>query len=187
MCYSNSEWMTSVPGRDGRSMLSSPRSSVDDESDSPPIELTTTTTTTTTTTNKTLFDVVQTLYCLVKDAWAQGKGVPVVRGVFDATESVAANIIERILDSTMTTKTTTTTIAGNARGMILVDIDERILKPRMKLIDDALVSPSIAEVCRIFEAVLRTVDGMVIGLIASGPLIGIFADRNGTNVDVELV
>ena len=61
------------------------------------------------------------------------------------------------------------------------------MKPRMKMIDDAIVSPSIAEVCRVVEMVVRMVDGMVIGPIASGPLGGIFADRNGKNVDVALL
>jgi hypothetical protein len=162
--------MTFIPGDDGISM-SSP-SPVDDESVYPPAD-------TTTTTIENSFDVVQTIYGFVKDAWAKGKHVPVVSVVFDVTESVAANIIDRILDTTTTT--------SNNRGIILLDIDERIMKPRMKMIDDAIVSPSIAEVCRVVEMVVRMVDGMVIGPIASGPLGGIFADRNGKNVDVALL
>jgi hypothetical protein len=113
---------------------------------------------TTTTTTLSSPGVVQTMYGFVKDAWAKGKYVPVVSGVFDVTESVAAIIINRNLHKTTT---------GNNKGLILLDIDERIVKPRMKMIDDEFVSPSIAEVCRVVAMVVQMVNGMVISPIAS--------------------
>ncbi|KAL3815871.1 hypothetical protein ACHAXA_010261 [Cyclostephanos tholiformis] len=136
---------------------------------------------TTTTAETTTFDVAQAMYGFVKDAWAGGKHVPVVSNLLDVAETVAANLLDSLIEST------TSDAVEISREMVLFDIDERVMKPRMKKLDEVIISPTIVEVWRVIELVVRVADEMVIRPIATGPLGAVFAERNEKNDDVELL
>lgn len=125
-------------------------------------------------------DVVQTIYGAIKDAWASGKRIPVVSYLVDAAEAAAAELLHRIVASASGGG------VGNSREMVLLDIDERVVKPRMKMLDEVIVSPIIWGVWRVVESIAMKTDEMVIGPISRGPLGALlFVDGNKKHAEVR--
>jgi hypothetical protein len=138
------------------------------------------TTTTSSSSEVATTDVVQTIYGAIKDAWASGKRIPVVSYLVDAAEAAAAELLHRIVASASGGG------VGNSREMVLLDIDERVVKPRMKMLDEVIVSPIIWGVWRVVESIAMKTDEMVIGPISRGPLGALlFVDGNKKHAEVR--
>ena len=90
------------------------------------------------------YDVAQTIYGATKDAWAWGKTVAVVSNVLGLTEAVA----EKLLDTTV--------------HMTLPAIDQDVVKPNLKKLDDDIVSPVILAVWKLIEPAVGKADEMVL-------------------------
>lgn len=134
-------------------------------------------TTAATTTTET-FDVAQTIYGAIKETWANGKHIPVISNLFDVTETVAAKLLDHL---------TSTSGGVGTKEMVLLDIDERVVKPHMKILDEKIVSPTILEVLKVIEFVVRKADEMVMKPIASGPLGTLFFNENNKHVEANLI
>lgn len=117
-----------------------------------------------------LFDVTQTLYCAVKDVWANGKHIPVICSLFNITETVAAKVLDQITSSSG---------GAGTKEMVLLDIDERVIKPQLKMLDEKIVSPTITEVFKVIELIVSKADELVIAPIIMGL---IFFDRKDKDV-----
>jgi len=165
-----------------------PSANDDDLSHPPPADIvriasSATTTASSSEVTTTTFDVVQTIYGAIKDAWASGKSTPVVSNLLDAAEAVAAELLHRIVASASGGGVG----VGTSREMVLIDIDERVVKPRMKILDEVIVSPIIWGVLRVVESIAMKTDEMVIGPIARGPLGAIFVDGSKKHAEVKLM
>ena len=79
------------------------------------------------------FDVAQTIYGAIKDTWASGKRILVVSNLVNAAEATAAELLHRVLMSASGSGG-----VGTSREMVLLDIDERVVKPQMKMLGKAL-------------------------------------------------
>lgn len=90
------------------------------------------------------FDVAQTIYGATKDAWAWGKTVAVISNVLGLTEAVA----EKVLDT--------------AVHMSLPAIDQDVVTPNLKKLDDEIVSPVILAVWKLIEPAVGKADEMVL-------------------------
>ena len=119
------------------------------------------------------FDVAQTICRAIKDTWVSGKRIPVVSNLVDAAEAAAAELLHCVVALASGGSGVRT-----SREMVLLDIDERVVKPQMKMLDEAIVSPMIRGVLRVVELVAMKADKMVIGHIARGPLGALFINGN---------
>lgn len=118
----------------------------------------------------TTFDVAQTLYWAVKDVWANGKHIPVICSLFNITETVAAKVLDQITSSSG---------GAGTKEMVLLDIDERVIKPQLKMLDEKIVSPTITEVFKVIELIVSKADELAIAPIIKGL---IFFDRKDKDV-----
>jgi hypothetical protein len=84
------------------------------------------------------FDVAPTIYGAIKDAWASGKCIPVVSNLVNATKATATELLHRVV-----VLASGGGGVGTSREMVLLDIDKRVVKPRMKMLDEAIVLPMI--------------------------------------------
>lgn len=107
----------------------------------------------------TTFEVAQTLYGAVKDVWAKGKHIPVICSIFDIAETVAASVLDHITSSSGGVGT---------KEMVLLDIDERVIKPQIEMLDEKIVSPTITEVFKAIELIVSKADELVIAPIIKG-------------------
>lgn len=107
----------------------------------------------------TTFEVAQTLYGAVKDVWANGKHIPVICSLFNIAETVAASVLDHITSSSGGVGT---------KEMVLLDIDERVIKPQIKMLDEKIVSPTITEVFKAIELIVSKADELVIAPIIKG-------------------
>ena len=114
----------------------------------------------------TTFEVAQIVYGAVKDVWANGKHIPLIYSLFDITETLAAKVLDHI--------TATSSGGVGTKEMVLLDIDERVIKPQMKMLDEKIVSPTITEVFKVIELIVSKADELVIAPIIKGL---IFFDR----------
>lgn len=118
----------------------------------------------------TTFEVAQRVYGAVKDLWANGKHIPVICSLFDITEAVAAKVLDHI---------TSSSVGVGTKEMVLLDIDERVIKPQMKMLDEKIVSPTITEVFKVIQLIVSKADELVIAPIIKGL---IFFDRKDKDV-----
>lgn len=123
----------------------------------------------------TTFDVAQTLYCAVKDVWANGKHIPVICSLFNITETVAAKVLDQITSSSG---------GAGTKEMVLLDIDERVIKPQLKMLDEKIVSPTITEVFKVIELIVSKADELVMAPIIKGLIL---FDRKEKDADVKLI
>jgi len=123
----------------------------------------------------TTFDVAQTLYFAVKDVWANGKHIPVICSLFNITETVAAKVLDQITSSSG---------GAGTKEMVLLDIDERVIKPQLKRLDEKIVSPTITEVFKVIELIVSKADELVIAPIIKGLIL---FDRKEKDADVKLI
>ena len=69
---------------------------------------------------------------------------------------------------------------------MLLNIDERVVRPRIKMLDEVIVSPIIWGVSRVVESIAMKTDEMVIGPISRGPLGALlFVDGNKKHSEVR--
>ena len=78
------------------------------------------------------FDVAQTIYGTTKNIWAWGKTIPVISSILSLTEGATA----KVLDVTI--------------HMDLPSIDQDVVTPKAKELDDGVITPVI---CKIWELV----------------------------------
>lgn len=96
------------------------------------------------TTDEAHFDVAQNTYGCVKDIWAWGTTVPVLSNVLGITEAVAAKVVD-------------TTI-----HMDLPTIDQDVVVPNMKKLDDEIVTPVITAVWKTIAPAVGKADDMIV-------------------------
>eukprot|EP00984_Skeletonema_dohrnii_P015573 scaffold6759_cov82-Skeletonema_dohrnii-CCMP3373.AAC.1 len=120
-------------------------------------EATPTPTTTTTTevivekidTEEPHFDVAQNIYGCTKDIWAWGKTIPVLSNVLDLTEGATA----KVLDITI--------------HMDLPSIDQNVVVPHAKKLDDGVITPAICAVWGIVCPAVEKGEEMIVKPVMS--------------------
>ena len=90
------------------------------------------------------FDVAQNVYGCTKDVWAWGKTVPVLSNVLGLTEGATA----KVLDVTI--------------HMDLPTIDQDVVVPNMKKLDDVVITPTICKVWGIISPAVEKSDEMIV-------------------------
>ena len=119
------------------------------------------------------FDVAQTIYGATKDAWAWGKTVAVISNVLGLTEAVA----EKVLDT--------------AVHMSLPAIDQDVVKPNLKKLDDDIVSPVILAIWKLIEPAVGKADEMVLKPVMDEVLprvlapLGLLDNQKKKNLDAK--
>lgn len=119
------------------------------------------------------FDVAQTIYGATKDAWAWGKTVAVISNVLGLTEAVA----EKVLDT--------------AVHMSLPAIDQDVVKPKLKKLDDDIVSPVILAIWKLIEPAVSKADEMVLKPVIDEVLprvlapLGLFDNQKKKDLDAK--
>lgn len=94
--------------------------------------------------NEPHFDVAQNVYGCTKDIWAWGKTVPVLSNVLGLTEGVTA----KVLDITI--------------HMDLPAIDQDVVVPNVKKLDDQVLTPAISAIWGIISGTVKKGDDMIV-------------------------
>jgi hypothetical protein len=95
-------------------------------------------------TNEPHFDVAQNVYGCTKDIWAWGKTIPVLSNVLGLTEGVTA----KVLDITI--------------HMDLPSIDQDVVVPNFKKLDDVVITPAICAVWGIICPAVKKSEEMIV-------------------------
>lgn len=90
------------------------------------------------------FDVAQNVYGCTKDIWAWGKTVPVLSNMLGLTEGVTA----KVLDITI--------------HMDLPSIDQKVVVPNFKKLDDEVITPAICTIMGIVNGGVTKGDEMIV-------------------------
>jgi len=90
------------------------------------------------------FDVAQNVYGCTKDIWAWGKTVPIISNMLGLTESVTA----KVLDITI--------------HMDLPSIDQNVVVPNFKKLDDEVITPAICTIWGIVNGGVTKGDEMIV-------------------------
>jgi len=96
------------------------------------------------------FDVAQTIYGTTKDIWAWGKTVPVLSSILTLTECTTA----KVLDVTV--------------HMDLPSIDQDVVVPHAKLLDDGVITPVICKIWEIVGPAVGKGDEMIVKPFVGG-------------------
>lgn len=90
------------------------------------------------------FDVAQNVYGCTKDIWAWGKTVPIISNMLGLTEGVTA----KVLDITI--------------HMDLPSIDQNVVVPNFKKLDDEVITPAICTIWGIVNGGVTKGDEMIV-------------------------
>ena len=90
------------------------------------------------------FDVAQNVYGCTKDIWAWGKTVPIISNMLGLTEGVTA----KVLDITV--------------HMDLPTIDQNVVVPNFKKLDDEVITPAICTIWGIVNGGVTKGDEMIV-------------------------
>jgi hypothetical protein len=90
------------------------------------------------------FDVAQNVYGCTKDIWAWGKTVPIISNMLGLTEGVTA----KVLDITI--------------HMDLPSIDQNVVVPNFKKLDDEVITPAICTIMGIVNGGVTKGDEMIV-------------------------
>mmetsp|Transcript_14381 Transcript_14381/g.28710 ORF Transcript_14381/g.28710 Transcript_14381/m.28710 type:complete len:376 (+) Transcript_14381:196-1323(+) len=96
------------------------------------------------------FDLAQQVYGATKHVWSWGKTVPVLSNLLGLTEHVAAGILDKTVK------------------MKLETLDSDVAAPKLKELDDRVVTPVILAVWRIVGPVVGKGDEMVVKPVMTG-------------------
>eukprot|EP00984_Skeletonema_dohrnii_P031698 scaffold24546_cov78-Skeletonema_dohrnii-CCMP3373.AAC.3 len=95
------------------------------------------------------FDIAQNIYGCTKDIWAWGKTIPVLSNVLDLTEGATA----KVLDITI--------------HMDLPSIDQNVVVPHAKKLDDVVITPAICAVWGIVVPAVGMGEEMIVKPVMS--------------------
>ena len=95
------------------------------------------------------FDIAQNIYGCTKDIWAWGKTIPVLSNVLDLTEGATA----KVLDITI--------------HMDLPSIDQNVVVPHAKKLDDVVITPAICAVWGIVCPAVEKGEEMIVKPVMS--------------------